>query len=518
MRKVYKSFVVLFFFISANTPAQTIAIGSFSDNYVRSAQLLGKVDSTISFTVRPISVKQLYEKGNTHSLIDSPDSFFHTLPFYFLNKTGKIEVLPFSIVQQFNYHHPYGWNDGAMISSKGYQTLISAGIHVSYGPLEVQIQPEFVYAANPSYERNSSYGIPVSKSFVKLFPGQSSVRLSGGAITAGFSTENLWWGPGRRSSLVMSNNAPGFGHFFFQTRKPVRTLIGNFEWQIIGGNLGSNDNLPYENKNLLPNQLKGKSRYYSGMVISYNPKWVPGLFLGFTRAVQAYSSFINTSSVGTFEKYFPVLALAVQKKNNKGDDTLNRDQLASFFLRWVLPKAHAEFYIEYGYNDYGINIRDYLLGPTHSAAYIVGLKKIVLLRDKEQIEFGAELTQMSQSPDWMVRTAGNWYEHGQIFEGYTNQNQIMGAGAGFGANVLSLDATWIKGPRRLGFVIERVDRDPLDHPVKWVDLGLGVLPQWKHKQFLFSGLFQLINSQNYMWEKGNTPFNVHSKLSIQYYF
>ena len=518
MRKVSKSIIVFLFFISVEATAQSITTGFFSDA-LRSAQLLGQIDSSFSFTVLPISKAQIFSKKSYNfQAIDSTLINDDSKPYYFLNNKGKMLFLPLSVIQQFNSHHPYGWNDGAMISSKGYQTMISAGINASYGPLEIQLQPEFVFAANPSYESNSNYGNPVSKSFLKVFPGQSSIRLSAGVVSAGFSTENMWWGPGRHSSLLMSNNAPGFAHFFFQTRKPLRTLIGNFEWQLIGGDLTSNDQLPYENKNLLPNQLKSKSRYYSGMVISYHPKWVPGLFLGFTRAVQAYSSFINTSSVGAFEKYFPVLALAVQKKNNKGDDTLNRDQLASFFLRWVLPKAHAEFYIEYGYNDYGINIRDYLLGPTHSAAYIVGLKKIVLLRDKEQIEFGAELTQMSQSPDWMVRNAGNWYEHGQIFEGYTNQNQIMGAGAGFGANVFSIDATWVKGSKRLGFVIERVDRDPLDHPVKWVDLGLGIMPQWRHNQFLFSGLFQLINSQNYLWEKGNTPINVHSKLSIQYYF
>ena len=500
--------------------AQSIVVGSMADEIARSLQIRGKLDSTISFTAKPliagtggVTLKSIY------AAIDEADQTKNEgSPLFFAKGKGKWGLLPVSLIQQYNSHHPYGWNDGAMIPAKGYQTLISAGVYASYGPVDIQFQPEYVFAANNNYEHNSDYGSKPAGSYSKFFSGQSTVSLSAGAFSVGYSTQNIWWGPGVRSSLLMSNNAPGFGHFFFKTRKPLKTAIGSLEWQLIGGQLNSDDKLAYENRHLLPNSLTSRDRYLSGIVISYQPKWVPGLFVGFTRAVQTYTDYNKAANLSFFEKYIPVLALAIQKKNNQFDDTLNRDQLASFFLRWLLPKANTEFYIEYGFNDYGFNTRDYLMGPSHSAAYIAGFKKIMKLRNTERLELGMELTQMSQTPDWLVRYAGNWYVHGQVFEGYTNQNQIMGSGAGFGANVQSVTATWIKGWKQLGVLIERVERDPQLHANKWIDLGIAVLPQIKYDHILFSGKFELVSSKRYMWEEGLNRLNFHSRLSISYLF
>ncbi len=201
-----------------------------------------------------------------------------------------------------------------------------------------------------------------------------------------------------------------------------------------------------------------------------------------------------------------------------GDDTLNRDQLASFFLRWVLPKSNAEFYIEYGKNDYGINIRDYLLAPTHSAAYTVGFRKLIKQTDTRYIQIETELTQMSQSPDYLVRSAGNWYEHGQVFQGYTNNNQILGAGAGFGANVQTISANWVNGDIRNGFLFQRIERDPIYKAYKWTDFSIGWMPQWKYKNMLLGAKLQLVYCENYSWQKSNNILNLHSRLMVQYNF
>ena len=487
-------FLSLYFFgFTISITAQTYAIGSMEEAILRMEQLQGKYDSLVSFNVRPL---RKVHKANW--------------------KKPEFAVLPLNITQQYNSHHPYGWNDGAMIAAKGFQALVSAGLYARYGAVEVQLKPEFIYATNPAYASNSQYGSGVGKSFQKVYLGQSSISLNMGALAIGVSTENLWWGPGYRSALLMSNNAPGFGHVFFRTQKPLLTPIGSFEWQLIGAELRSNDALPYENQQLLPNRLNSKSRYYNAMVLSYHPKWIPGLFVGFTRAVQSYTSYNNAANLNTFEKYIPVLALAIQKKNNLFDDTLYRDQLASFFFRWMLPKAGMEFYVEYGFNDYGANARDYLMSPSHSAAYTFGFKKIMLLRDTSTLELGFELTQMSQSPDWLVRPAGNWYEHGQIQEGYTYQNQIMGAGAGFGTNVQSLSVSWVKGNRRLGLLVERLERDPITHPNRWTDMGFGAQSLWSYQKMSIGLNLELINSSNYLWEKGLNQLNLHSRLSLTY--
>ncbi len=497
--------------------AQTAPIGSLPDNTLRSLQLMGKIDPSVSFAVRPMLSGKLFSLPSLYQSFDSTDSDVYSVPFYFLKKKGQFSLLPVSLIQQFNSHHPYGWNDGSMIAAKGWQSQVSGGVYASIGPLEVQFQPELVYAANPKYESNAEYGSVPMGAYQKLFPGQSSIRLSAGAISAGISTENLWWGPGRFSSLLMSNNAPGFLHLFVGTRRPIKTPIGSFEWQLIGAKLLSDDNLAYENRHLKEAQLNPDWRYLNAIVISYQPKWTPGLFLGFTRGLQQYSQDVQKQSSGFINQYLPVVALAVQKKNTQ-DDYKRTDQLASFFLRWLFVKSQFEFYLEYGFNDYGINTRDYLLGPSHSAAYLAGIKKIVQLPKNNYLDIGVEITQMSQTPDYLVRNAGNWYEHSQIFQGYTHQNQIIGAGAGLGANVQSLSVTWVKGWKQLGFLLERVDHDPVARTNKWIDLGLGILPQFKYQHLVFSGKFQFINSSQYAWEKDVNRFNFHSRLSIQYLF
>ena len=71
-----------------------------------------------------------------------------------------------------------------------------------------------------------------------------------GPISIGVSNQNLWLGPGQFSSLLMSNNAPGFNHFNIQTNRPLKTPIGSFQLNVIGGTLLYNTNQSFENRNL----------------------------------------------------------------------------------------------------------------------------------------------------------------------------------------------------------------------------------------------------------------------------
>ena len=498
--------------------AQSIPIHSFIDETARSLQLLGKLDSSISFVVRPLISSREMNASKIYSIVNQADK--DIIGKSNIRKGSKVDfqLLPVSIIQQLNTHHPYGWNDGAMIASKGYQTLLTAGVHGSYGPLEIQVMPEFVYAANPAYENNISYGNGISKAYTKILPGQSSIRLTTGAFSTGISTGNIWWGPGINSSLIMSNNAPGFLHAFMGSNRPIKTGIGSVEWQLIGGKITTDNHSVFENYNLKYTNPFSDWRYLNAYVVSYQPKWVPGLFIGITRALQQYHKDVSSSSGSAFSKYLPIIAKAVQKQSARGDDTLRTDQLASLFLRWVLAKAHLEFYIEYGVNDYNDNLRDYIMGPSHSAAHIVGVKKVLPLKQDSYLDFGFEITQMSQTSDRVIRDAGNWYIHTQIQEGYTNENQILGAGAGLGCNVQTMTATWVKGWQKLGVLFERVERDPQYHLYKWVDLSIGILLQYKYKNLVLSGKFQFINSNQYAWEKDVNRFNLHSRVSVQYLF
>src|SRR3546814_1411531 len=110
-----------------------------------------------------------------------------------------------------------------MIPAKDYLTLLTVGFYAKWGPLSVQLQPELLYATNKAFETiEKSYSIDLPEHFEdmpysKALWVQSSVRLTIGPASLGLSNESLWWGPGKRNSLIMSNNAEGFK----QDRKSV---------------------------------------------------------------------------------------------------------------------------------------------------------------------------------------------------------------------------------------------------------------------------------------------------------
>ena len=208
--------------------AQMLVVGSPEEDSLRMAQLSVSDKPLVSMAVRPVEL----------------------LPAVISWKKVQISALPITLITQYNSHHPFGWNDGAMILAKGVQTFVRAGAYVRFGIMEVQLAPEWVYAANSRYDTSVYWGSNAGGVYNKVFPGQSAAGIRVGAVSMGVSTQNLWWGPGMRSSLLMSNNAPGYLHFYIRSNRPAKTPIGNFEWQLIGSRLDSDSTRPYENMNL----------------------------------------------------------------------------------------------------------------------------------------------------------------------------------------------------------------------------------------------------------------------------
>jgi len=509
--------------------AQSLPVGMpVLEDYYRRSQLLGQIDSSISFTVRPLFPQALNVEDIFHPDSNLNDERRHISP-EFKNNKSILRILPITWQQQYNTHHPYGWNDGSMIRAKGYQMMFSAGVYAKYGPLSVQLSPEFVFAENktfaeyPTYYNNTDlperYG---EKAYYKLSWGQSSIRLSFGPVSLGLSDENLWWGPGIRNSLLMSNSASGFKHLTLNTVRPIRMAIGSIEGQIIAGRLEDSGFTPPK-----PDDW----RYLSAMVFSYQPKWVPGLFLGLTRSFQAYHR-----SIRTFADYFPLFR-AYQKVKDKvqnayGSDA--KDQLTSLFVRWLLTNAKAELYFEYGLNDNSYNLRDFVQSPEHSRTYIFGMRKLLPFRNRqdEHIQVSMEVTQLQQSIDRIVRDAGAWYIHGQIIHGYTNLGEVLGAGIGPGSNLQSFDISWIKELKRIGLQLERyVHNNDFYYAAinngpngQWIDLSVSANGDWNYKNLLFNAKLQAIQSLNYQWKSGinglpkENVFNLHGDFGVTYRF
>ena len=382
--------LLFFILLTGQVKAQTLPVGQNGiEDMLRILQLTGKIDTAQSFTARPFFYNKSLTRKDLLNLIDSSNDL-QLAQKTFANNQIQLAVLPVTFITKFNSHHPYGWNDAGMQMAKGLQTMVSAGVYAKAGPLTIQLQPEFYYTANSSYNTTPEYGYNSGMSYSKLFTGQSSIRLNAGPISIGASTESLWWGPGQFSSLMMSNNAPGFQHLTFNTSRPVNTPIGSFEWQLVVGKLDEDTSRGFENSMLKPLNPKNEWRYYNGIVITYQPSFMPNFFVGLTRSEHLYNT-DQDKKMGFINKYLPVF-VAASPTDNAIASSIPSDGAVSFFGRWILPKNHAEFYIEYGYNDFKVNLRDFAANANHSSAYIAGFKKVITFKNNQLIDIAGEIT------------------------------------------------------------------------------------------------------------------------------
>lgn len=528
-----KFLLIILLIIGNRIIAQNISVGSIDmmETRLRNEQLLGSEDSLISFTMRPLSQNLLFDsETNSNTKLKNKIS---------------IQALPIRLTQQYNTFAPSGWNDGAMIPAKGYQTLLSAGLFAKYGILNIKINPEYVYAANPDFETfpltetniartNHIYYLNYSdlperlgdKPYSKLFWGQSKISLDYKSISVGVSTENLWWGPGQRNSLIMSNNAPGFLHFTFNTLKPIKTFLGSFEWQLISGKLTSSG-LDVADEQYIIDGINYKVpkeqdwRYINGLTINYQPKWVPGLFLGFNRVFQLYHNSLENS----FSDYFPVIT-PLQKSKLKNEDAKARDQVFSLFLRWVFKESKIEIYSESGWNDHSQDLMDFIETPSHSRAFLIGFTKIFTFNSNKDryLKFNFENTQMQQSAERILFPAGTWYIHGLVRHGYSNESQVIGSGIGPSGASQSLDLSIWNKDKVWGVQFERYvhnldfyyDSYP-DYRHKWVDLSLNTYAYRKYGNFDIQAKLNTTWMANYQWQLNESKLNVQFQISLQYH-
>ncbi|MFC0264085.1 capsule assembly Wzi family protein [Fontibacter flavus] len=476
---------------------------------------------------------------NIEKIIINKGSIFNSkLPYNY-------GILPLNLQSRYSSRTIYP-EVSTLINNVGFQYYVSSGFFASVGPLSVQIQPEYIYAQNRDFEigpmksNNTEYLERFGDGhFSKILPGQSSVRLNFGAFSVGASTENIWWGPGQFNSLIFSNNAFGFRHLTLNTRRPAKTFLGNFEGQVILGRLeGSGFDSP------INQLLKDDWRYLNGISFIYQPKWISGFFVGVSRTFQQYNS-MRTKSFGDL---FPIFEgfqkerLVEDPSNSLEFDRRGQDQQLSGFARFVNPKAKFEVYFEYGRRDHALNWREAILNPEHARAYLFGFKKLIPILNEAFIQVRGEVVQQQESINIIIRYPGtggaqNWGGHIPVHHGFTNQGQMLGPGVGPSSNVQTLEASWVKGFKKLGLRLERLNRhqdiyqkrfpDPSEQG-RWVDLSARLLADWQWDNLIISSNINFVNSLNYQWQlspnstpdfpQGQNLFSVHSQVSLIYLF
>jgi len=526
------------------------------NEYYRREQLLGKIDPTFSFNLRPIFPVPAFDMDNAYALdsglFDLEKSDLHQ--YLTASNQGKFLVLPLQLSSQYNSLYAHGINDGIMIPNRGLQGVLSGGIYMEYKSLSFQFQPELLMAQNKNYigfpiehqasilyyyEYLNRIDIPEQFGIGRydlLLPGHSSLRFNHQEFSLGISSESLWWGPGRRNSLLMSNNAPGFFHFTLNTLKPKRTLIGSFEGQIFTGRLKNSDHLPPHSdysiqQNLVYIPKREESRNLSGLLISYQPKWIEGLTLGYASVNQMYTSDINS-----FGDYLPIFNGQKGLNNVFNAKRNSRQQLSSGFFRWINTKGHFEFYGEYGTNGNSRRFKDFIITPEKNRAFTLGFTNLLPLKKENQyLQISSEMTQTGQTIREGIRNLDSWYIHNHVRHGYTHYGQVLGAGNGPAANVNWIEMAWVRNFTKIGLEFERIvyNNDyyyfryeaSKDLRNKYVDLVPAIVSDIKiGDNILINCSVKYVNTLNYKWYLENDPVfyvvpgfdrkNIHINLNM----
>jgi hypothetical protein len=66
--------------------------------------------------------------------------------------------------------------------------------------------------------------------------------------------------------------------------------------------------------------------------------------------------------------------------------------------------------------------------------------------------------------------------------------------------------------------MERLEHDPDDYAVKWVDESVGFLGQRRFGKIMVSGEVQGVVSNGYLWMQGNSAFNLRCVIKGVYRF
>jgi hypothetical protein len=555
LKKLFVFICIAVFLQNSNGFSQTIPSGyPIFEESIRRSQLITDTFSG-SFLLRPnIPVSEFDTTTNS---------------FLYQSKLASIQVLPFLNTTRVLTGRPYGWNDYGLIPNPGLQTYLSGGIHAKFSILNFTFRPEISLSQNRGFQtglENMTNSEIASRFFLwnwgdnperfgngwyfKPWWGQSKLTIQYGAFEAGVSTQNIWWGPGQWNALTFSNNAQGFPHLTFNTSKPAKTFLGNFEGQVIIGRLENSGFAPSQNQALNDrffNLLSGDWRYLNAITLSWNPKWVKGFYFGFSRTFQQY----NANRGNGFYDWLPIFE-PFQKKtffengNSVDFDANGRDQTITLFGRLVVPKTKSELYFEYGRRDHAITWRDFIMNPEHARAFIFGFNQLFEVQELgKTIQIRSEITHQQESINRYIRNGGitgglagglSWHTHNPA-RGFVNYGQPLGVGIGTGSNIQTVEISLVEGLDKIRLLFERLANNQdfyykaqLQNTERkpWVDLSLGFLYDKKFDNLLLSSKLQLIHARNYQWQldpastpdfpKGENLTSVMGQVSLIYFW
>jgi hypothetical protein len=513
-----------------------------------------------AFTFILVFVSTFLFAQNNNSIYTNPTQIrYDSIDSVNIKKPFLLKATQLNLIWANSNKIPVGINNSALIPNVGTQFLATVGVQMNWkNKIVAQLAPQFQYAENkpfPTYPTTSlewewyyyylnHIDMPErmgNQALRKWYPGQSFVKFQTKNWTAGLSTENKWWGPAIFNPIVLSNNAPGFLHFTAGTRKPIKTKIGSFELEAIGGWLQNSGYLPPETNRLsvfyirnLYEHKKESGRYITGLTYTYQPKWVPGLYVGLNKLSIMYQNEIsNLYDVLPLEGFFG-------KKVSPMESSGRKNSMGSWFIRYVMPNEKAELYYEYGKTEGSLHINNFFQKSSLERGFTAGLKKQYdLKKNWGGVLVGLEITTLSlPEADMVYSRPKSWYLGQYVRQGFTNQGKVLGAGIGPGSNSQTLYVQWIKKRNWLGMYFNRtIHNQDFYNSTQyyignhfnqyWVSVSTTAYFNVEYKKIALSGEYTWFRDLNRNWEWvrytnvgfeniGKDIFNNSGKLMIRY--
>ena len=392
---------------------------------------------------------------------------------------------------------PFSLNTGSLWAGRGTSTIATLGVSIRLSRVRVLLAPQHTTTenrrfqvipysqslvparsvwANPFHPPASSIDLPYrfgDRPLRRVDAGQSSVTVDVPRATIGFATENVWWGPGIGNAIVLSNNAAGFPHLFARTRDGIRTRVGRFDAQWMLGQLRESNFFDADGTNDV--------RSLSGLLVAWTPSIDTTLSIGIARTVTAMSDRRTVAARALFDVFKSV--------GQPNTDTTRiqagprRDQLASFFARWMIPAAGVAAHVEWARFEEPRTLRDLLEFPGHSQAYTLGLQWARPVGHHRVLRLQAEGTNLEPDASIRVRPVATSYTSRAIMQGHTNRGKALGASIGPGSSSQQVGIDLFGRNFRIGAFATRI---------RWDDATLWepIVPQVKNEDVSVMGGFR----------------------------
>jgi len=307
----------------------------------------------------------------------------------FLKKYGRYFDITLISNSTLNDNLPNLENQNGIIVNKGMRSTISYLFETRFEKINFSVQPNVLTMSN-NYPKNSTEKLgPFSvlndskqsnenQNFSNL-----GFKLNLYGISTGYGNWNQWWGPGVHNSLILSNNAAGFYHFYIET-ETYKKLFTNILYKI-----------KIMSSNGIKNYL-GAEYFITSAMFDFKIK---NIEFGLNR---------NIVSGGYPElkwNYLDAIQVIYSQENLK-----YWDKVTDYYISYKSKKDNFIIFLEYGVPDIDFLDRNPNLYPDHGVARNIGLRKYGILNNKE-LMFGFEYTRLVQSTFYNSLPSPNWYDN-----------------------------------------------------------------------------------------------------------